>query len=340
MKFVRPVTSQIRLALLVLAPALLSVPCSSPAAAQTRHHAPAAHHAPPEADPSTIRNLFWEPNQLQQGSPAFFSVELSQVPARVSATWIGKPLTFFRSPDNPKLWHALAGDDLGTEPGNYDLVLTAVLPNGHVAHSTKPVTVAPGNFKTGDITVPENYVNPTDAEQKQIAGDEVLKRHAFAHHTPHPLWSGDFVKPVPAPSTPSFGESRILNEERTSLHTGTDFPIHEGAPVLASNSGTVVLTRDLFYEGNCVIVDHGDDLFTVYMHLSRIDVHEGDHIEKAARLGLSGASGRVTGPHLHMGVRWKAANLDPVELLALTLPKLQTTPQPHGPPARTTHRVR
>lgn len=327
MTFARSTARPTRLAVLAFSAALFGF-ASASVVAQT-HHATTAHHASAEADSSTIHNLFWEPNQLQQGSPAFFSVEFDRPPVRVSATWIGKTLTFFRDPDNPKLWHALAGDDLGTNPGDYDFVLTAVLPGGHVAHSTKSITIAPGTFKTGDINVPENYVNPTDAEQKQIAADEVLKRRAFAHHTPHPLWSGDFVKPVPAPSTPSFGESRILNEERTSLHTGTDFPVHEGTPVVVSNSGTVVLTRDLFYEGNCVIVDHGNDLFTVYMHLSRIDVREGDKLDKGARIGLSGASGRVTGPHLHMSVRWNGGWLDPVQLLALTLPKIQSSPQKH-----------
>lgn len=328
MKSARSSISPSPLALALVA--VLLAPASSTLTAQAHHRARNAHHAAPEAAPSTVRNLFWQPNQLQQGSPALFNVELDRAPARVSATWIGKAMTFFRDPDNPKLWHALAGDDLGTQPGNYDLVLTAVLPGGRVAHLTKSITVAPGDFKTGDITVPENYVNPSDAEQKQIAGDDVLKRRAWAHSSPRPLWSGDFAKPVPAASTPSFGESRILNEERTSLHTGTDFPVKEGTPVVVSNSGTVVLTRDLFYEGNCVIVDHGQDLFTVYMHLSRIDVREGDKIEKGARLGLSGASGRVTGPHVHMGVRWSGGWLDPVQLLALTLPKLHTAEPPHS----------
>ena len=321
-----------RVALLALFTAFMGFASSSHAQSRRRHHPTT------EAPPSTVRNLFWEPNQLQQGSPAFFHVEFERTPVRVSATWIGKTITFFRSTENPKLWQALAGDDLGTQPGNYDLVLTAVMPGGRVAHSTKSIPIAPGDFKTGDITVPENYVNPTDAEQKQIAGDELLKRRAFAHHTSHPLWSGDFAKPVPAPSTPSFGESRILNEERTSLHTGTDFPVHEGTPVVVSNSGVVVLTRDLFYEGNCVIVDHGQDLFTVYMHLSRIDVHEGDHLDKGARIGLSGASGRVTGPHLHLGVRWSGGWLDPVQLLALTLPSLQ--PRHHAQRTRAHHRTR
>ena len=334
MTFGRRSKSARTLAILSLLAPLPFFPATGTLVAQTHRHHTSAHH-PAEAPASTIRNLFWEPNDLHQGSPAFFNVELDHAATRVTASWIGKSITFFRDPENPKLWHALAGDDLGTQPGNYDLVLTAIIPGRGLAHLTKSITVAPGDFKTGDITVPENYVNPNDAEQKQIAGDEVLKKRAWDHHTPRPLWSGDFVKPVSADSTPSFGESRILNEERTSLHTGTDFPVKEGTPVVVSNSGTVVLTRDLFYEGNCVIVDHGQDLFTVYMHLSRIDVKEGDHLDKAARIGLSGASGRVTGPHVHMGVRWNGGWIDPVQLVALTLPTLQA---PH--PIHTTHHTR
>jgi len=78
----------------------------------------------------------------------------------------------------------------------------------------------------------------------------------------------------------------------------------------------------LFYEGNCVIVDHGQRFFTIYMHLSKIDVKAGAKLRKGERLGRSGQTGRVTGPHLHMGVRWNGAYLDPTKLMRLTLPKL------------------
>ncbi len=298
------------------------------AAAQThRTHRPAS-------DDTAIHNVFWQPNDLHQGSPIFLTVELERPATRVTGSLVNKPMTFFCDSREKKTWHALAGVDLDAQPGDYGLDVTATLVGGRVAHSSQKVTVAPGDVKAGDINVPENYVNPTDTEQKQIAQDELLKKRAYAHSALHPLWSGDFVKPVNAASTPSFGESRILNEEKTSLHTGTDFPAPEGTRVAVSNSGTVVLVRDLFYEGNTVIVDHGLGLFTVYLHMSRIDVHEGDKLDKGAKLGLSGASGRVTGPHLHLGVRWNAVWLDPVQLLALTLPK---TSQP-APPRHTTER--
>jgi len=288
--------------------------------------ASAHHSAPAPADKTTIHNVFWQPNELHQGSPIFLTVELERPATRVTGNFVNKPIVFFADLKDKKTWHALAGVDLEAQPGQYGLDVTATLVGGHLAHSSQQVTIAAGDFKTGDITVPDNYVNPTDAEQKQIADDGVLKKRAYGHSALLPLWSGDFVKSVNGPSTPSFGESRILNEEKTSLHTGTDFPVPEGSPVVASNSGTVALVRDLFYEGNTVIIDHGLGLFTVYLHMSRIDVREGDKLDKGAKLGLSGASGRVTGPHLHLGVRSNGLWVDPVQVLALTLPKTIASP--------------
>jgi murein DD-endopeptidase MepM/ murein hydrolase activator NlpD len=274
-----------------------------------------------------IKNVFWQPNDLQQGSVAFITVELERVPRRVRAKWIGKDLAFFKS-DNPKIWHALAGADLETQPGTYDLTVTAVMVGGRVMHSVKKVDIGAATFRSGAVDVPQNFVEPDAASKKQIAADEVLKKRAFSHFIAAPEWSGDFVTPVKAKPTESFGMTRVFNEELTSTHRGTDFPVNEGAPVVVSNSGTVVLAKELFYEGNCVIVDHGQRLFTIYMHLSKIEVKARDKLGKSERLGLSGQTGRVTGPHLHMGVRWNGAYLDPTKLLGLTLPNL-------GPEKRT-----
>ena len=274
-----------------------------------------------------IKDVFWQPNELQQGSVAFITVELDRVPRRVTGKWIGKDLAFFKS-DNPKIWYALAGADLETQPGTYDLTLTAVMIGRRVIH--KRVDIGAANFRSGAVDVPENFVEPDAASKKQIAADEVLKNRAFSHLIAAPQWSGDFVTPVKAKPTDSFGMTRLFNEERTSTHRGTDFPVNEGAPVVVSNSGTVVLAKELFYEGNCVIVDHGQRFFTIYMHLSKLEVKPGNKLGKGERLGLSGQTGRVTGPHLHMGVRWNGAYLDPTKLLALTLPKLT----PPEPPAR------
>lgn len=288
------------------------------AAAQTEPSRTARETSEPE-----IKNLFWQPNQLQQGSPAFFTVELNRVPVRVTGTWLQKTLTFFKSDDDPKIWYALAGMDFAAEPGNSPVKVIAVLPNGKRLTMEKPAEVVAKDFKTGAVEVPEKYVEPNVAEQRQIARDGAWKRRAYAHITPKPLWSGDFIKPVKGEAIENFGENRVLNDEALSTHRGTDFEVKEGTPVLASNSGVVVLAKEMFYEGNCVIIDHGDRFYTTYMHLSKIDVKAGHKVKKGAQIGLSGDTGRVTGPHMHMGVLWNGAYLDPVQVVALTLPKLQ-----------------
>ena len=269
-----------------------------------------------------FKNVFWQPNEVQQGSVMFFTVELDRDATSVTGTLLGKRLSFFRGA-KPQVWYALGGVDMDAAPGSYDLSVRAVSAHGRVSSSTKNVEVGSGEFKEGAVEVPQNFVTPDAASKKQIAADQLLKNRAFAHLLREPQWSGDFLRPVAAPSTPSFGMSRVFNEELSSQHRGTDFPVKEGATVAASNAGTVVLARELFYEGNCVILDHGQSLMTVYMHLSKIDVKVGDKVKKDQRLGLSGATGRVTGPHLHMGVRWNGAYLNPTKLIALTLPATQ-----------------
>ena len=301
--------------------ALLHVPVLLYAATPPQAAHRTAHSTKPTAANPAVKNVFWQPNELQQGSVAFFTTELEHAPTHVTATWLGKTVMFFKSAD-PRVWTALAGADLETAPGTYDLVVTAALPGGHIAHSVKKIDITAATFQTGSIDVPENFVEPDASSKKQIAADDLAKAHAYAHLGPTPQWSGNFKAPVVGKSTDTFGETRILNEEKSSTHRGTDFPVNEGTLVEASNSGTVVLAKDLFYEGGCIIIDHGDKFFTIYMHLSKIEVKVGDKVGKGAHLGLSGKTGRVTGPHLHMGVRWNGAYLNPVKLLALTLPPI------------------
>jgi len=133
------------------------------------------------------------------------------------------------------------------------------------------------------------------------------------------LWSGNFRAPVTAAPTDSFGTRRMFNGTLASVHKGMDFRAAMGTPVRAGNSGVVVLARPLYFEGNCVVIDHGLGLYTISMHLSRIDVKEGQHVSLGERIGLSGATGRVTGPHLHWAVRWQDAYLDPAKLLKMNL---------------------
>ena len=184
---------------------------------------------------------------------------------------------------------------------------------------SQTIEIHPAHYRTGALTVPPKFVEPGPEEQKEIAADAEIKAKVFASSAAEPLWHGSFRAPVPAKPTDSFGTRRMFNGKLASIHKGMDFRAAEGTVVRASNSGVVVLARPLYYEGNCVIIDHGLGLYTLSMHFSRIDVHEGQRVVAGDKLGLSGATGRVTGPHLHWAVRWEGAYLDPGKLLRLNL---------------------
>jgi len=130
------------------------------------------------------------------------------------------------------------------------------------------------------------------------------------------LWRGRFDAPVPGVASSSYGRLTVLNGEPSGRHQGTDFRAAVGTPVHAPNAGRVVLAKDLYFAGNTVILDHGLGVFSLVAHLSRIDVAVGDRVSRGHVLGQSGATGRVTGPHLHWAVRFGETSVDPLSLVA------------------------
>jgi murein DD-endopeptidase MepM/ murein hydrolase activator NlpD len=166
------------------------------------------------------------------------------------------------------------------------------------------------------------YTSPDPETLKRIDQEKAAKTEAYNATSPHALWSGSFTQPLDSLITETFGVRRVFNGQLLSEHHGVDFRAAPGTPVLAANSGRVVFARELFYEGNCVILDHGQGLSTIYMHFSKFAVHEGDRVERGQKLGESGATGRVTGPHLHVSVLWRGVALDLLSLTALKPPEL------------------
>jgi murein DD-endopeptidase MepM/ murein hydrolase activator NlpD len=276
--------------------------------------------APGSAQQSAgFRATSWSPQHLESGSPVFFKVELDQPASALHGTWLKHDIVFTRAREE-KSWYALAGIDVEQAPGTYVLELTATVTDGHPLHTRQEVTVLPAHYKTTTLHVEEKYVQPDPVTLQRIAADKAVKDAAFAHLVSEPLWNGSFRSPVPFTATDSFGTRRMFNGELASVHRGTDFHAPSGTPVLAANDGMVIIAQPMFYEGNLVVIDHGEQFMTQYMHLSKIEVKVGDRVRKGQRLGLSGATGRVTGPHLHLGARWGGESVDPVILLHLPLP--------------------
>ena len=255
------------------------------------------------------------PAIVEAGSPELIRVDAA-ASAQVDGEWLGRRLQFFRGREG-RAWYALAGVDVEAAPG--PSTLKATVGGGRGAALEKEVAIHPAHYKTGSLTVAPKFVEPDPEALKQIKADSELKARVFAVSNAEPLWAGSFRAPVTAAPTDSFGTRRMFNGKLASVHKGMDFRAASGTVVRAGNSGVVVLARPLYYEGNCVIVDHGLGLYTLSMHFSRIDVKEGQRVAQGQALGLSGATGRVTGPHLHWAVRWQGAYLDPAKLLKLNL---------------------
>lgn len=263
----------------------------------------------------------WSPQAISSGSPCLFKVSMQQTPSSLDAKWQGQALAFFSSEDR-RLWYALAGVDVETKPGNYQLELVATFPDGRSEHTQRDVVVNRASYKTEVLHVPERFVKPDAETMVRIEADRQTKKTAFARQVPLAQWSGRFEVPIDTKPSEGFGTRRTFNGQLASIHKGMDYHAAPGTPVLSANAGEVVLAAPLFYEGNCVIINHGQQFLTIYMHLSKLSVKEGDKVEKGQEVGLSGATGRATGPHLHVAVRWQGAYLDPAQLWALPLPAL------------------
>jgi murein DD-endopeptidase MepM/ murein hydrolase activator NlpD len=254
------------------------------------------------------------PAAVFAGSPELVRVVAPKADS-VDGEWLRRKIVFFRGRDG---WFALAGADVEAHAGPSTLHITAHAP-GKALDLSRPVTIHAARYRTEKLSVAPKFVAPGPEELKQIDADRETKKKVFASSAPEPLWRGSFRAPVDAEPTDSFGVRRTFNGKLASVHMGADFRARMGTPVRAANSGVVVLARTLYFEGNCVVIDHGMGLFTLSMHFSRIDVKEGQRVNAGDQLGLSGDTGRVTGPHLHFAVRWQGANLDPLKLIRLDL---------------------
>src|SRR5271169_2285772 len=290
---------------------LLSLTASLPAA-------PAAH--------STVSKwtVVTQPARLVNGAPVLFRVTTPQPVRTLSANWLGHEIAFSFDAGH-KSWFALAGISLETKPGAYPIELHAETSSGASAGQAlsfeKQLRVARQSYpRHAVLTVPGRYTAPSPEDLHQIEQDKETKAEAFKTLSPGREWEGSFAAPVSAEISDVFGAERVFNGSVQSIHFGLDFRVPGGTSVAAVNSGRVILARPLFYEGNFVVIDHGQGLLTLYLHLSSFLVKEGDDVSKGQAIGLSGGTGRATGPHLHLAVRWQGVYLDPQVLLKLNLP--------------------
>jgi murein DD-endopeptidase MepM/ murein hydrolase activator NlpD len=235
-----------------------------------------------------------------------------------TAEFAGRALEFFPAASTGT-WLAFVGLDLDASTG--PAVLKAVLrdPAGATTRKSETLDVDAGHFPIEELKVEQKYVTPAKTDAERAEGEAVKLHRLFTRGETKRLFEGRFDPPIPGAATARFGERRVFNGQPRSPHSGMDLKAKTGTPVRAPAAGLVVLAGPLFFSGNTIVLDHGLGLTTLYAHLSKMSVKPGDKVKKGQLIGKVGATGRVTGPHLHWALKFHEARVDPYSLAALDL---------------------
>jgi hypothetical protein len=227
----------------------------------------------------------------------------------VTGTFNNKRLHFNPSGNS---YQAVLGIDLFTKSGKYRLVLA-----GDNVKLQRDVKISKKDYPIQRLTLPKDMVVLSPENEARVEREQKIMAALWPVDSVR-IWNGGFIDPLPGKKLGSlFGVRRIINDIPKNPHSGVDVTADEGEPVLAPNDGVVVLVDEQFYSGKSVVLDHGQGIYTMFFHLSKINVSYGQAVMKADVIGLVGSTGRVSGAHLHWGVRVQGARVDPLGLIRL-----------------------
>ena len=256
--------------------------------------------------------------KITNGNPLLLQIDTRKLNPPITAMKIifqQRDFPVYPHPVNPEDYHfGLIGIPFRSVPGPAELTLKWTNATGDHSKAIAFEIVA-GKYRTDVLKVDPARVNPSKKNIKRARKEARRVKQTYADSSLTGLWQGAFQLPMESEITSPFGNKRLFNGQLKSYHNGVDFRARIGTPVSAANSGVVKTAGDLFYSGNVVIIDHGNMIFTIYAHLSKIEVNVGQQIEKGQQIGLTGASGRVSGPHLHWGVKVNGAAVNPMQFI-------------------------
>lgn len=242
------------------------------------------------------------------GQTALFS--FSKIPYSTAVTFDKKKIPLLQHPVAAEKRFILIPVPYRSKLGEKRILLS--YPDGK---KRLELNIEKGSYQSETIKVAPSKVKPNREQSKRTAYEYREAMKIYHTMTPQRYWSKPFIRPMSSHITSPFGTARLYNGSLRSFHSGTDFRAEVGTPVHAVNDGVVVLAKDRYYAGNSIILDHGEGLYTCYYHLSKVSVASGDRVKQNDLLGLSGSTGRVTGPHLHFAVMLYGIQVDPLQLL-------------------------
>ncbi|MCE5202104.1 MAG: M23 family metallopeptidase [Synergistaceae bacterium] len=256
------------------------------------------------------------PSSAEIGQPFVVTVTASADYRNVNISWQGKDAALAPIQDNGKITYmALLGTDLkNAKAGTYTLSVSCMRGSTKL-YSEHQIELKTHAYPSENLTVAPNKLNPPKEIMRRIEEEAKLGRAAMRSNTPGSAPALPLVRPVPGGLSSVYGKSRYLNGEFKGRHGGLDMRAKPGTPVKAAANGMVVLTGDFWFAGKCVYIDHGAGIVSFYGHMSKIMAAKGHKVKAGDIIGLSGQTGRVTGPHLHFGLAWRGEFFDPSSLM-------------------------
>jgi len=242
----------------------------------------------------------------------------SPVPVYATLSFDGREYIFTAESDDNLQQFALIALGVDVEPGVYGVVVHLESLDGTRKDIPFKLAVSEKEFPSQKIQVARSFTSPSPAAVKRIKSDKEMLSRIYTVSTPDWLGDGGFIMPLSGGISGVFGARRVFNRGFVSRHRGVDIRSPAGTSVKASNSGEVVLARNLYFSGDTVIIHHGIGLFSIYCHMSKTVVEEGVFVDKGETIGYTGSTGRSTGPHLHWGLRLADTYADPLSIVYLS----------------------
>jgi murein DD-endopeptidase MepM/ murein hydrolase activator NlpD len=259
----------------------------------------------------------------KQGQVLLVRVKAGAGAAEVSGRFLGRTIPFFTAPDGRDgMVVGLLGIDMQDKPGMHELKVE-VRGRGAVRRLSYSVLVLKEHYPVQHLTLPGEQVDLDEENLVRVKTEQERVRTVLQDISRERLWDGPFVEPVQGDVAGAFGRTRVINGQARSPHNGEDISAPLGTPVMAMNDGIARLTVDHFFSGKGVFVDHGLGLYSMYFHLSEVLVQDGEPVKQGQAIGRVGATGRATGPHLHLGVRINGARVNPYALVKLPLDEVR-----------------
>jgi len=262
-----------------------------------------------------------------QGEVCLLLLSSNQALKSVSGELWDKPVVFWGLEPEGKLWNAFIGSNLKQRTGKYWIKIKMIDENEQVFDWKSPVWVQTKTYPVQRLTMPKERVEFPPGVLEQVLKDNQTITESTSPINPTCYWQGKFEKPILGELTSPFGAKRIINDIPKSPNYGIDLAAELGELVRATNNGKVVLAYDGYLIGKSLVIDHGGGLYSFYCHLSEFLVAPGQMVSKGEGIGLAGATGSATGPHLHFGIKLNQNWVDPVLLMELSQMLEQITGQ-------------